>query len=588
MDVKVQNPVSLAQDFIKKENGSTSVYKEISSLIKSVLDERPLTSTDLVENILSNKSLTEEKEKSNDYLPISTLPDSQIKLFEKTDSEDTFGENVAGGPDTEEEFEVPLPNCTQLDFYFEQAGIGLGREENYRIFLALKQLIFTQQLGTIRFWGKIFGLEKNYIIAEGEFREGEGEEEENEEEEEEAQVAQSPDNFLIKALLNIIKPHPYNVNKLKDDVIYETGHNNVTKGCRKQRCTKCGLRKQNRLHTPNILTLEEEPSKDDLTDNENDEPLEDANIPKSTWKPPPEVPKEEFRSGVNKKVYFVCNEVGEEWTKLPQLTPKEINAARSITKFFTGRLDAKVETYPPFEGTEANFLRAQIARISAGTQVSPAGYYAFDDEDEDEEDEEGRTSYMINQDFEGVSLKELSDPGMIAWVHHTQHILPQGRCSWFDINQKPEDDFDVESFDDDEDLDNEDKPETGPSLLSSTVDDEAIGADMPAWSVSLSSRVLPEYSVAVAKSNRWPGAYAFATPRKFENVYIGWGNKYTGRCFNPVQAPIAFEEYPDNNDVIEQNDPTVEEEKALEERERELRAVEEMNDEDEEDDEDDE
>lgn len=520
MDVKVQNPVSLAQDFIKKENGSTSVYKEISSLIKSVLDERPLTSTDLVENILSNKSLTEEKEKSNDYLPISTLPDSQIKLFEKTDSEDTFGENVAGGPDTEEEFEVPLPNCTQLDFYFEQAGIGVGREENYRIFLALKQLIFTQQLGTIRFWGKIFGLEKNYIIAEGEFREGEGEEEENEEEEEEAQ--------------------------------------------------------------------EEEPSKDDLTDNENDEPLEDANIPKSTWKPPPEVPKEEFRSGVNKKVYFVCNEVGEEWTKLPQLTPKEINAARSITKFFTGRLDAKVETYPPFEGTEANFLRAQIARISAGTQVSPAGYYAFDDEDEDEEDEEGRTSYMINQDFEGVSLKELSDPGMIAWVHHTQHILPQGRCSWFDINQKPEDDFDVESFDDDEDLDNEDKPETGPPLLSSTVDDEAIGADMPAWSVSLSSRVLPEYSVAVAKSNRWPGAYAFATPRKFENVYIGWGNKYTGRCFNPVQAPIAFEEYPDNNDVIEQNDPTVEEEKALEERERELRAVEEMNDEDEEDDEDDE
>jgi len=33
---------------------------------------------------------------------------------------------------------------------------------------------------------------------------------------------------------------------------------------------------------------------------------------------------------------------GEEWMKLPHTTPKEIFAARSINKFFTGRLDAKV------------------------------------------------------------------------------------------------------------------------------------------------------------------------------------------------------------------------------------------------------
>ena len=37
-------------------------------------------------------------------------------------------------------------------------------------------------------------------------------------------------------------------------------------------------------------------------------PSEEENIPKSTYKPPPEVPKEEHRTGVNKKVYFVCNE----------------------------------------------------------------------------------------------------------------------------------------------------------------------------------------------------------------------------------------------------------------------------------------
>lgn len=34
---------------------------------------------------------------------------------------------------------------------------------------------------------------------------------------------------------------------------------------------------------------------------EKDEP------PKSQWKPPPVIPKEENRTGANKKSYFVCN-----------------------------------------------------------------------------------------------------------------------------------------------------------------------------------------------------------------------------------------------------------------------------------------
>ena len=39
-------------------------------------------------------------------------------------------------------------------FYFEQAGLGFGREETYRVFLALKQLVDTYPLQTVRFWGK--------------------------------------------------------------------------------------------------------------------------------------------------------------------------------------------------------------------------------------------------------------------------------------------------------------------------------------------------------------------------------------------------------------------------------------------------
>lgn len=48
----------------------------------------------------------------------------------------------------------------------------------------------------------------------------------------------------------------------------------------------------------------------------------------------------------------------------------------------------QVVSYPPFPGSEMNYLRAMIARISAATHISPQGYYVFE-EDEDEEIDEG-------------------------------------------------------------------------------------------------------------------------------------------------------------------------------------------------------
>ena len=50
--------------------------------------------------------------------------------------------------------ETPLPDLMNLTFYFEQAGIGLSREEMFRVFLALKQLVDTKPLQMVRFWGR--------------------------------------------------------------------------------------------------------------------------------------------------------------------------------------------------------------------------------------------------------------------------------------------------------------------------------------------------------------------------------------------------------------------------------------------------
>ncbi|MGL5072509.1 MAG: hypothetical protein ACRC61_14755 [Aeromonas salmonicida] len=114
------------------------------------------------------------------------------------------------------------------------------------------------------------------------------------------------------------------------------------------------------------------------------------------------------------------------WERLPDVTPVQITVARQIRKFFTGCLDAPIVSYPPFPGNEANYLRAQIARISAGTQVSPLGFYRFTEEEGEEDEEGARDSFEENLDFEGIPVHDMAE-SLSAWVHHVQHILVQVR-----------------------------------------------------------------------------------------------------------------------------------------------------------------
>lgn len=71
--------------------------------------------------------------------------------------------------------------------------------------------------------------------------------------------------------------------------------------------------------------------------------------------------------------YFVCRFAGDAWTRLPNVTPHQVAVARKLRRVLTGRLDASVGGHPPFPGTEASYLRARIALITADTVVSPVG-----------------------------------------------------------------------------------------------------------------------------------------------------------------------------------------------------------------------
>ena len=81
--------------------------------------------------------------------------------------------------------------------------------------------------------------------------------------------------------------------------------------------------------------------------------------------------------------------------------------------------------------------------------------------------------------------------------------------------------------------------------------------------------------------------YFLSFTRKFENVYIGYGNKYLSENYSPPAPPPALEEYPNGPEVLEMDDPTVEEEKALKQAQEEaMRAAEDMDDDDDDDDDD--
>ena len=78
---------------------------------------------------------------------------------------------------------------------------------------------------------------------------------------------------------------------------------------------------------------------------------------------------ETWLTNPNQYVYFVCHSPGPAavWKRLPDVLPKHIVLSRRMRRLFTGDLDRPVlDVVPPFPGTEAHLLRAQIARIRHG------------------------------------------------------------------------------------------------------------------------------------------------------------------------------------------------------------------------------
>lgn len=50
--------------------------------------------------------------------------------------------------------------------------------------------------------------------------------------------------------------------------------------------------------------------------------------------------------------------------------------------------------------------------------------------------------------------------------------------------------------------------------------------------------------------------------RKFENIYVGWGSKYSADNMTPLMLAPLMEEFPSGPEIAEAEDPSPEEEAA--------------------------
>ncbi|CAD7696505.1 unnamed protein product [Ostreobium quekettii] len=210
-------------------------------------------------------------------------------------------------------------------------------------------------------------------------------------------------------------------------------------------------------------------------------------------------------SGANAYSYFVCSYLGGPFTKLPDVRPEQIKAARNLKRFLVGRLDSSVSNYPPFPGKEANFLRAQIARISSTTVLCPSGYFNVSEEGEIEK----------NEEFQSLESREMGNA--TNWSHRHPHLKRQGRCQPH-VREPPE--GEEEEF-----VPTEEEQEQGPEPLATLENDAEVNAG-PAWTPLYSSHnENVKYQVACVRSNLWPGACAVWGGGRFANIYVGWGIK---------------------------------------------------------------
>ena len=238
--------------------------------------------------------------------------------------------------------------------------------------------------------------------------------------------------------------------------------------------------------------------------------------------------------GINTHAYYATTDY-TTWSRLPSIAPSHIKASRLVKYILTGNLQAAVETFPLFPGTEAHLLRCQIARISASTVLAPRGFFTLDED-----------AVVKTEEFKYPLSSNVLTPD--DWVYARDYILANGKTTYPPI---PEDEEDPIARETRVKLKREMRSDPVPKPLGS------ISKNSRKWTIRqygdcVVSAGPTSHGIAVVRSKEWPGAMNFFEGSRFLHFYCGYGLKATSsKYFIAPPADIQGE----GEELEEQTEP---------------------------------
>ncbi|XP_043473694.1 radial spoke head protein 6 homolog A [Leptopilina heterotoma] len=563
----ISDELRKAKLYLQRHNGESddSLYDHLSKLLNKILSERPNNALDIFEeyskNLKQERFINQADYLQNIYIPPLEYENAkkQIKIFEMSKVQEVEKHiKIVQEKEAEIDIKDAEINLMNLLYFIEQADVGLTRSEILILNLGIQHLIREAPIQNVRFWGKVLGNPKNYYVLEA--------------------------NLKKEEITNRQKKVTS-----REELEKKTGNTEGTEINTQYESTDTEALEES---VTEILTKAKSV--------ESKRKLLLSDLPKNVWQPFVQIPPEPIGMGLNQKVYFVCNSPGiDKWIELPIVTPQQIVASRSITRAFTGDLKTEIFSFPLFPGNEANYLRSQIARITASTSISPVGYFKIKEgENENEEgiEKEQMSDGILtkNPDYDPYPVKELIDLSMSNWCHHSPIILKQGRIvpcnlnkskvnnlvsvscwtltdhgmtplpgvtTWRCLEYKPTKEFVDYNIEEEENVADVDENikifnnEESTPLLTPLSEDETSKFFTP-WSSRQSSQFQQNISIAIVRSNVWPGAFTFALNKRLINLYVGFGNKKYANNFMPPLLPKVQDQYNIAPEVMETSDPS--------------------------------
>ncbi|CAI6359810.1 unnamed protein product [Macrosiphum euphorbiae] len=368
--------INYAIGLLKKEDGNVNVYNHLQDLLDKILLERPKNPLQnfekysmMLKRTYIHNDVNFERvfvDNINRNYCFKSLQMYKCALKTQVEQQKQYNKNKNNirklEIDQQEEKKtmnniVQVQNLCEVNYMFNKAGFGLPMDEAAVIYLTMNEMAQLNKFKSIRFWGKIFGIRKMYYVIECKWSDAE----------------------LERKLMRVNSESHYSKSsKHIDDDVTPDSHRKKPKL----------IDPDNALDTDNdiesaVSYIEGEMAENSINHYDSWITLNDSDsyiaIPKSSSKTL--LPPEMFGVGANKNVYFVTNKLNTEWIELESVKPHHIVEARKIKRYFTGKLKNPINSFPKFNGSENEYLRAQIARISSSTQICPRGYYIIDEKD---------------------------------------------------------------------------------------------------------------------------------------------------------------------------------------------------------------